>query len=183
MLTPKERGQPSEHLFGDRARLPCCKGALLLLYVAIDVKALSEAGPRYQWSKPSRCPKCLGLRLWGHGYVARYFEGIAESVWLKRFRCPDCKAVHTCRPDGYLRSIRHPASIVALCLAQKILHGRWMRCLCRQLQQYWYRSLCRLSSQQQTIRAPSIEHLSQFLLRSFEVQPNVTEISLHSHPT
>ena len=122
-------------------------------------------------------PYCFIVSLWGHGYVARDFEGITESVWLKRFRCPDCKGVHTCRPAGYLRSVRYPASLVALCLAQKIVHGRWMRCLCRQLQQYWYKSLCRLSSLQQTIRTPSTEHLSQFIRRSSEVQPNLTEIS------
>jgi len=128
-----------------------------------ELRSGCEAGPRYSWPKPTRCPKCQGLRLWGHGYVERYFDSIAVAIWLKRFRCPQCNAVHTCCPKGYLRSIRYPAFLVALCLAQKILHGRWIRCLCRQVQQYWYRTLRYLCSTLQSIRAPSIEHLDQFL--------------------
>ncbi len=55
---------------------------------------------------PLRCPRCGSARLWGHGFAARYFEGFGKCLWVKRFRCSDCFAVHTCRPLGFLRFIR-----------------------------------------------------------------------------
>jgi len=44
---------------------------ILILHVRVDEKRLRENGKLYPW--PRRCPRCGG-RLWGHGYVPRYFE-------------------------------------------------------------------------------------------------------------
>jgi len=48
--------------------------------------------------------------LWGHGYVERYFGELSERIPLKRWRCPDCCAVHTVRPDNYWRGMAELAA-------------------------------------------------------------------------
>ncbi len=139
------------------------KGILLILHFAVNVKVLYEAGKKYPWPKPEVCPKCKGTRLWGHGYVPRYFEGYWEPLWVKRFRCPDCRAVHTCRPDVFFKRYRYPVIVVILCLLNKIVHGRWLRCIRRQNQLSWLRTVAKWNSQKQTVKIPSIEHLKRYL--------------------
>ncbi len=77
--------------------------------------------------------------MWGHGYVPRYFDNYHVGLWMKRWRCADCFAVHTCRPQTYWR--RFVTSIAAIVLA---LTGIFetepnQSPLSRQSRQYWRR--------------------------------------------
>jgi hypothetical protein len=139
------------------------KEYLLILHFAVEVKSLWELGKRYAWPKPKQCPECEGLRLWGHGYAPRYFEGYQELLWVKRYRCADCTAVHTCRPCGYFKRYRYPVVSVLLCLLNKIIHGRWLRCISRQNQLWWFRVVAKWNSRQQTIHRLSLKHLRRYL--------------------
>ena len=78
-------------------------------------------------------------RLWGHGYVCRYFDGFLGALWLKRYRCPDCGAVHTLRPHLYDRRFQVIWFTIFLSLLKKITVGRWLSGWSRQRQQYWWR--------------------------------------------
>jgi hypothetical protein len=113
----------------------------LILYSGVDVKQVYELGRGYPWQKPARCPVCLSDRLWGHGFVLRYFEPFEEPGWIKRYRCPDCGAVHTMRPDAYLESLRYPLTIILLCLFIKTCSNRFASALTYQLQQAWWKAL------------------------------------------
>lgn len=139
------------------------KDILLILHFAVDVKSLYEQGKRYPWEPPDRCPRCKGIRLWGHGYVPRYFEGFSEPLWVKRFRCPDCTAVHTCRPDSFFDRYRYPVIAVLASLLEKIVHGRWLRWIRRQNQLWWYRSVTKWLSKQRTVKVLSVGHLKKYL--------------------
>ena len=79
------------------------------------------------------------MRLWGHGYVARYFDGQPQPLWMKRWRCPDCCAVHTVRPEGYWRGFLSPWYLILASLSVKLHHQRWLSLASRQRQQYWMR--------------------------------------------
>ena len=62
---------------------------LLILYFGIDVNLLETQGKRYPWPRPPWCPRCRSPRLWGHGYVGRFFDGfqkalLAEAISLSR---------------------------------------------------------------------------------------------------
>ena len=142
---------------------PSQKGFSLILHFAVDVKRLVREGKEYPWLKPPRCPCCDGLRLWGHGYVLRYFEGISFGLWMKRFRCPDCRAVHTCRPVGFYRGFSYSIETILLSLLEKIHHGRWLRCLSRQSQQYWWRGLRLQASRLQNLINPDMAVLRTLL--------------------
>lgn len=135
----------------------------MLLYCAVDVKALFQMGKGYPWIRPTRCPKCAGVRLWGHGFSPRYFEGLKEPLWIKRYRCPDCEAVHTCRPDQYFERYRYPIGAVVMGLMNKIIHGRWVRCLSRQNQLPWYRAAWAWCSGSRNIGPLTPEHLRQYI--------------------
>ena len=126
---------------GSLTLMTLSKGWELILHFAVDVKALFSCGKRYCWPRPARCRVCSGSRLWGHGYVPRYFEGFWDALWVKRFRCRDCFSVHTCRPSGFLKGIRFSGEVVSEGLHSKIEEGRWHSLASRQNQQYWYRCL------------------------------------------
>lgn len=100
--------------------------------------ALMSQGKLYPWPRPCRCPRCGGLRLWGHGYVARYFDETVEPLWVKRWRCVECGAVHTLRPHTHWRRFWAPIALICVCLQAKITQGRWQTGSCRQRQQYWW---------------------------------------------
>lgn len=111
---------------------------LMILYSKVSVKKIFEEGKGCAWRRPERCPKCGSGRLWGHGYVERYFEGFEEALWMKRWRCRDCGGVHTMRPEGFWRRFRHSVARIVKSLKEKILAGRWLEDLSRQGQQYWW---------------------------------------------
>jgi hypothetical protein len=101
--------------------------------------ALISLGKRYPWPRPPRCPRCGGLRLWGHGYVPRYFDELVQPVWIKRWRCPECGAVHTLRPATHWRRFWATLALITLSLTDKMEKGRWRKEVSRQRQQYWWR--------------------------------------------
>lgn len=135
---------------------PSPKGYLLILHFAVDVKRLVEEGKDYPWPRPHRCSRCQGYRLWGHGYVYRYFEGFSQGLWMKRYRCPDCRVVHTCRLREFYKGFHYSILSILVSLLNRIIHGRWLKCLSRQLQQYWYRGFCFQASRFRNIKVPDI---------------------------
>jgi len=117
---------------------PPDSGLLVLLFGA-DVKRLAEEGKRYPWPRPGRCPRCQGRRVWVHSYVPRYFEGYVRPIWTIKYRCQDCAAVHTLRPNGFWARFRYSAQTILRALRHGIRQGRTLKTLSRQLQQYWSR--------------------------------------------
>lgn len=135
---------------------------ILVLHFVIDVKVLSAVGKAYLWPKPRRCPACGSTKLWGHGYAGRYFEGFSELLWVKRFRCDECNAIHTCRPWGYLKGFRYPSHVIYLSLLSRIRDNRWLKCVIRQSQQYWHRRLKAWGSRFYTVVKPATETIASF---------------------
>ena len=140
---------------------PSTKSNSLILHFAIDVKRLVEEGKEYRWPRPEQCPRCKSRRLWGHGYVQRYFEGWLERIWIKRYRCPDCRAVHTLRPLEFYRGFHYSVLTILFSVLNKIVEGRWLKCLSRQVQQYWYKGFCFQASRYSNRKAPDIEVLKE----------------------
>lgn len=118
-------------------RISQSRSVCLVLSVSVDFNLLRSPGKTYPWERPARCPRCRGLHLWGHGYVARYFDGEPERLWMKRWRCPECNAVHAMRPSTHWRRFLSPGWLILVSLLQKVLQGRWLSVVGRQRQQYW----------------------------------------------
>lgn len=92
----------------------------------VRVKTLVELGRRYPWQRPEQCPKCQGVRVWGHGYVEAYFDETgSQGIYLKRYRCPECGVVIRLRPSGYWRKIQATIATVRQWVVDRLEKGRW----------------------------------------------------------
>jgi len=136
---------------------PSQRSDSLILHFEADVKRLVEKGRDFPWPRPEQCPRCEGQRLWGHGYVRRYFEGFSEGIWIKRYRCPDCRAVHTLRPECFYKGFYYSIVTILVSLLNRIVHSRWLKCLSRQAQQYWFKGLRFQASRYSNCKEPDIE--------------------------
>lgn len=119
----------------------------------------------------------------GHGYVQRYFDDRAGPVWIKRYRCVGCKAVHTLRPAQYWRKFLAPLTEIVNSLRLKIEHHRWSHQWGRQRQQYWWRGFRRRLVVAGVIGEPQLRQLWELLraaiitathsLRYFEIRRHI----------
>jgi hypothetical protein len=58
---------------------------------------------------------------------------------MKRWRCPDCGAVHTMRPSSHWRGFWASVTMILSSLKAKLAGGNWLMQVSRQRQQYWWR--------------------------------------------
>lgn len=113
----------------------------LILYYRIDLQLLKSQKKNFSWIKPKFCSNCNSSRIWGHGFVARYLYGFKANLWFKRYRCNDCHTVLTIRPQEYTLGFYYPISTIYKALKSFVEHGKWLKNISRQCQQYWYSCL------------------------------------------
>lgn len=116
----------------------------MVLHTGVDFKTLICLGRDYPWKRPEGCPSCHG-GLWGHGWVKIYleWEGIAEQIWIPRFRCPKCKRVFRLRPRGYWPRFFYRIETIRSALKSRLGGGRWPPWIGRQVGGHWCRALIR----------------------------------------
>ena len=124
-------------------RTGASKGGYMIVFLAINLNMLLSFGRKYSWKKPCQCPNCHRTRLWGHGSVAVFFDGFAEALFLKRYRCPDCGCVLRIRPLGYLPRFQADEATIRASISMKAKMNRWLRGISRSRQNHWYRGLLR----------------------------------------
>lgn len=78
----------------------------MIWHVPVLLKEIYEQGRDYPWKRPDACPRCRHVRVWGHGFVSRYFDGFVSCLSLKCYRCSDCGCVITVRPATHFSRIR-----------------------------------------------------------------------------
>jgi len=71
--------------------------------------------------------------------VSRFLDGINEALWLKRYRCPDCRKVYTIRPKSHYRKFWSSRRTILKSIFHKLIHNSWLTGVSRQRQQYWFR--------------------------------------------
>lgn len=111
----------------------------------MSVKEIFRQGRKCPFPRPRLCLRegCRSTRIWGHGFVIRYFDDCNGFVELRRWRCPDCGALYVMRPFGYWPRHRAPIRIILKNLCHRILRGSWDKTsgLSRQRQGHWMRAL------------------------------------------
>jgi len=70
----------------------------------------------------------------------RYFSEVSSGVWLKRYRCDDCRTVFTLRPTDYPPGIQYPWDQIKKSILAKAKGEIFRRDLPRQNQQYWFKA-------------------------------------------
>jgi len=115
----------------------------MIIQQAIELNGIDKQGKGYAFKRPEACPRCGSNKIWGHGYVERYFDGYKKCLQLKRWICADCGCVIGIRPCGYFA--RHHISILTIYehIKKRIETGKWIRGpdLSRQRQGHWLRAL------------------------------------------
>ncbi len=115
---------------------------LMIYSVSVVLKDIFALGKDFPWERPSSCPRCGHYRLWGHGYVPRYFRGFSSCLYLKCFRCPSCCCVLTLRPDSHYPRIRTCVAVIREHVFHRDRHGHWPRSdLARSNLRYWWKNL------------------------------------------
>jgi len=114
--------------------------------------------------------------------VSRFFDGISSAVWLKRYRCPDCKKVYTIRPKSHYRKFWASRRTILKSIFHKLIHNSWLSDVSRQRQQYWFKGFKRQTKRHETPRELYIDVLSRLYtaniiiathsLKYFETEPS-----------
>lgn len=117
----------------------------LSLFFMMCVKEIFRLGRQYPFPRPESCLRegCGSSRIWGHGFVLLYFDGYADPLLFRRWRCPDCGCVYTIRPAGYWPRQHTLIETITQSLSYRIRHGFWDKALglTRQRQGHWLHAL------------------------------------------
>jgi hypothetical protein len=135
----------------------------MIYYVVAVLKEIFEQGRNYPWKRPASCLRCNHYKVWGHGFVMRYFEDFPSGLYLKCYRCPNCGCVITLRPDTHFSRIRSSKETIRSHLAHRLSEGCWPHSsLPRSCLRYWLNNLTR-----QTL-ARLTKRWSQGLMAAFD---------------
>ena len=93
--------------------------------VDFSLKKIHERGRLFSWPRPPCCPRCNNWKVWGHGYVERYFDGFVEALLIKCYRCPACGCVITLRPKSHFSRIHASRETIRFHLFHRLKTGRW----------------------------------------------------------
>ena len=132
--------------------------------LSINLTFLFSLGKNYPWIKPYRCPRCSSPRLWGHGFVRRYFFGFNTALWIKRYRCPDCSHVFSMRPSEYYPRFHYPKTVILACIIYFVITGRRSSLVSRQIQYYWTRGAFIQANRFSNVSKLTLENI-RFLLK------------------
>lgn len=117
------------------------KRGVMILSVRAKLNEISNLGRKFNWEKPHRCPRCGSVRLWGHGFVMAYFDGFSNALWLRRFRCPDCRCIVRMKPEGYFRRFQASIGVIRSCLTRRLTTGQWCPGRSTSRQRHWLSAL------------------------------------------
>lgn len=131
----------------------------MILWIKINLDLVLKEGKKFKWEN-CECCNCH-VKMWGHGYVARYFAEVASIVFLKRYRCWRCKAVVVVRPEGYWPKIRSSISTIYTSLISRLRDHCWSSCP-RQRGGHWLARFVRHAMMEKQ------SNLVLFLKHSFE---------------
>ena len=111
----------------------------MVIYEDAAVDDIAVEGKAYSWKRPN-CKNCKS-KVWGHGFVARYFNSFSNSLWIRRWRCPYCGTVYICRPRDYWSRFQESISNIFKSLIYRVTHMKWPPWCTRQKGGHWIRKL------------------------------------------
>lgn len=113
----------------------------MILSVSVVLNEIYRQGRHFNWQRPKCCPRCGSVQVWGHGFVAAFFDGFAQCVYLRRYRCPDCRCVMRMKPKGYFNRFRATSATIRVCITHRLSTDRWTGKMSRSRQRHWLRAL------------------------------------------
>jgi len=107
----------------------------MIVFFAKTAFEISKFAANFKWPD-CNCEKC-SRKMWGHGFVARYFESLNDSIKIKRLRCPVCGMVITFRPAEYYPAFRSKITSIYDAMSNRLKSGFWPTGFSRQRGWYW----------------------------------------------
>ncbi len=101
------------------------KDILMIFFVAVSIKEIVENGRDFPWPRLEVCLRCAGRRVRLQGFSHCFFHDSADEVFLRRYRCPECRWVMRARPVGYFERVQASVEKVRSSIAFRLEHGRW----------------------------------------------------------
>ena len=115
----------------------------MIIFVSVNFKQLFEHQKKYPWPRPDCCPRCKASRVWKHGFVLTYFDGLPAGVFLRRYRCPQCGCVSRVRPKGFFRRFQAAIDTIRSSLQCRLLAGKYLPGIALSRQRHWLNGLKR----------------------------------------
>jgi hypothetical protein len=75
--------------------------------------------------------------------VERFFDTFWQALLIKRFRCPNCGCVLTCRPSTHFSRIQSSKATVRHSLSERLSKNRWPAGNSSPRQRHWLVNLKR----------------------------------------
>lgn len=120
--------------------LNCC---VMLHFVDVILKDVLSEGGNFNWPRPSCCPRCQHYKVWGHGFVERFFDSFSTSLLIKRFRCNHCGCVICCRPTTHFDRIQSSRKAIKSSITHRLMGGCWPTGTPGNRQRHWLINLKR----------------------------------------
>jgi hypothetical protein len=115
----------------------------MVIQSTVSLQDLLRDGKKFKWKRPETCPQCSKNKLWGHGFVVRYFNKFKELVWIKRYQCYECKAVIVFRPVEYWPRIQSRIEDIYQALKIRLMSRHWPPWVSRQRALHWLKGYLR----------------------------------------
>ena len=115
----------------------------MIIFDKVKLKEIFKKGKKYPWPRPELCLRCEASHLWGHGYVASYFDGFDQPFYLKRYRCPVCGCVIKLKPAGYLKRFQASVDTIRSSIHSRLKKDCWLPAISRSRQNHWFKALQR----------------------------------------
>ena len=115
----------------------------MIISQRLNLDEINEQGKNHEYDRPENCPRCKSLKIWGHGFVSRNFDGYNCCLYLKRWICADCNCVISIRPINHFPRHHRLIQKIFECIKYRITKGKWIRGpdLNRQRQGHWLKAL------------------------------------------
>jgi ribosomal protein S27AE len=107
----------------------------MIIYCDVSLQKIHEEGKNFAWERPL-CRNCKS-KVWGHGFVIRYFNSIKNGLLIKRWRCPNCGKIYICRPRDYWSRYQETITNIFNTLIYRVTHMKWPPWITRQRGGHW----------------------------------------------
>lgn len=129
----------------DGVRAPSAPADQVLIHTDAPLAQVAAQGKNFKWNRPI-CD-CGCEKVWGHGYTFRFFDGLDEPTWLRRYRCPAFRRVFTMIPSGFGRRYRTMISVIWKAIEERLRGPCWPPGVSRQRGGHWLRrflAICKM---------------------------------------
>ena len=97
----------------------------MIAFFSLNLNEIAKSPREYAWPRPDGCSRCGHHTVWCHDFVRVIFEGFADELCMRRYRCPRCGCVIRLRPEGFFARHQSDAATIRAALGHRLAKGFW----------------------------------------------------------